>query len=132
VLEERAVLDRAVHPHQVLEEDPSRADREMTHLRVPHLSGREPDRLPRRLQGRVRVVGPDAVEHRGLGQVDGVARTRRCAAQTVEDAQRYELRAPLHIAVTDWTSSEAPPTRAPSTSGWPSSSAALSGLTEPP
>ena len=132
VLEQRPVLDRAVHAHQVLEEDPSRADRQVADLRVAHLARRQPDRLAGRLQGRVRVLGPEPVEHRRVGQVDGVARTRRCAAPAVEDDQRYEGRAALHIAVNDWTSSEAPPTSAPPTSGCASSSAAFSGLTEPP
>ena len=40
VLEERAVLDGAVHAHEVLEEDPARADRQVADLGVPHLARR--------------------------------------------------------------------------------------------
>ena len=52
----------------------------------------------------------------------------------VEDDERYEgIRAAVsHIALKESTSSDAPPTRAPSTSGCASSAPALSGLTEPP
>ena len=59
-LEERAVLDRLVHAHQVLEEDPAGADRQMADLGVAHLAGREADRLARRLQRRMRVPRPRA------------------------------------------------------------------------
>ncbi len=43
VLEERTVLDRLAHPHEVLEEDAARADREVTDLGVPHLAVGEAD-----------------------------------------------------------------------------------------
>ena len=132
VLEERAVLDRAVHAHQVLVEDPARPDRQVADLGVPHLAGRQADRLAGGLQLRVRVLGPDPVEDRRVGQLDGVARAGRRTAPPVEDDERYEGRAALQIAANEATSSEAPPTSAPSTSGCASSSAALSGLTEPP
>ena len=38
VLEQRSVLHGAAHPDEVLEEDPAGADRQVTHLRVPHLA----------------------------------------------------------------------------------------------
>ena len=43
VLEELAGLDRPVHPHEVLEEDAARADRQVPHLGVAHLALREAD-----------------------------------------------------------------------------------------
>ena len=140
VLEEGPVLDRAVDPLQVLVEHAAGADRQVPDLGVAHLAGREADRLARRLQGRVRVLGPEAVEDGRLGQVDRVPRPWRRAAPAVEDDERYEARlrslrtarAAWQIAVNDSTSSEAPPTSAPSTAGCPRSSAAFSGLTEPP
>ena len=45
VLEERAVFDRLVDAHEVLEQDASRADREVSDFAVAHLSGRQPDCL---------------------------------------------------------------------------------------
>ena len=83
---------------------------------------------------RVRVVAPQPVEDGRLGELDRVARAGRRDAPAVEDDERYEgIRAAVsHIALNDSTSSEAPPTRAPSTSGCASSTPALSGLTEPP
>ena len=68
-----------------------------------------------------------------VGELDRVARARRGAAPAVEDDERYERdSAARQIVANDSTSSEAPPTSAPSTSGCAASSAALSGLTEPP
>ena len=57
---------------------------------------------------------------------------RRRAAPAVEDDERYEVDAARQIAAKESGSSEAPPTRAPSIEGCESSSAAFSGLTEPP
>ena len=136
VLEEGAVRDRRVHAHQVLEEDPPRADRQVAHLGVPHLTRWEPDGLGRRLELSVREALREPVEHGRRGKVDGIARPGRRDPPAVEDHQRDERDgqgdAARQIAANDSGSSEAPPTSAPSTSGWASSSAAFSGLTEPP
>src|SRR6266498_1399440 len=132
VLEEGAVLDRLVHTHEVLEEDASRADREVTDLRIPHLAGRESDGLARGGERRVRIGAPEAVEVRRVRELDGVSRSGRRTAPPVEDDQRYERVAARQIEVKDSRSSDAPPTSAPSTSCCASSSSALSGLTEPP
>jgi hypothetical protein len=43
VREERAVLDRGVDAHQILEENPARPDREVPDLRVAHLPRGQPD-----------------------------------------------------------------------------------------
>ena len=58
VLEQRAVADRDVDAHQVLEQDPARADREMADLRVAHLPVGQPDGLTRRRERRVREARP--------------------------------------------------------------------------
>ena len=134
VLEERAVGDRAVDALEVLVEHPAGADRQVPDLRVAHLPRRQPDRLARRGDSRVRILGPQPVEHGRRGELDGVPGTRRRAAPAVEDDERYEREraAASHIATNESTSSDAPPTSAPSTSGCAISSAAFSGLTEPP
>src|SRR5438046_89289 len=105
----------------------------MADLGVAHLAGRQADRLAGGLERRVRVLGPEPVEVRRVGEQDRVPRAGRRAAPAVEDDERYEREAAAwQIAVNDSTSSDAPPTRAPSTPCSASSSAAFSGLTEPP
>ena len=133
VVEEGAVPDREVDPHQVLEEHAAGADREVPHLGVPHLAGGQADGLARGGERRVWEQAPEGVEDRRLGEVDGVPRARRGEAPAIEDDERYEREAAVrHRLEKDAGSSEAPPTRAPSMSGCASSSAAFSGLTEPP
>src|SRR4051812_37993451 len=104
----------------------------MADLRVAHLARRQPGGLTRSVEPRVRKFLPEAVEDRRVRQLDGIARTGRRAAPPVEDDERYEWVAARQIARKESTSSDAPPTSAPSTSVCASSSAALSGLTEPP
>ena len=132
VLEEGAVADSGVHALQVLEEDPAGADRQVTDLGVAHLTGRQADRLARGCERRVRVLAPEPVEDRRPRQLDRVAGPGRRAAPAVEDDERYEVDAARQIAAKESGSSEAPPTRAPSIEGCERSSAAFSGLTEPP
>ena len=134
VLEQLAGLDRPVHAHEILVEDPARADRQVPDLGVAHLPLRQADGLARGDELRVREVAPQPVEDRRVGELDRVAGAGRRDSPAVEDDERYEgIRAAVsHIAAKESTSSEAPPTSAPSTSGCASSSAALSGLTEPP
>src|SRR5918996_12229 len=135
VLEEGSGLDRAVDAHQVLEDDASRPDRQVADLGVPHLARRQADVLAGGAQRRVRVASPERVEDRGVGELDRVAGPGGRAPPPVEDDEGYERErraAVSQIAVKESTSSDAPPTRAPSTSGWESSSSAFSGFTEPP
>ena len=134
VLEEAAVGDRAVDALEVLVEHAARADRQMADLGVAHLPGGQPDGLARRGERRVRVLRPEPVEDRRVGELDRVPRAGRGDAPAVEDHERYEREraAASHIAANDSMSSDAPPTSAPSTSGCAISSSALSGLTEPP
>ena len=133
IREDRAVANSEVHPHQILEQDAARADRQVADLGVAHLPRREADRLTGGGQARVRVRRPEAVEHRCRRQLDGVAGAGRSDAPAVEDDERYEREAAIwHRLEKDAGSSDAPPTSAPSMSGCPSSSSAFSGLTEPP
>ncbi len=135
-LTERAVGDGLVDAHQVLLDDGAGAEVEVADLRVAHLPGRQADGLAAGGQGR-RVVGlPQLVEDGGVGERDGVARARLREAVAVEDDERdrYPLGQPqaAMMAAKDSGSSEAPPTRKPSMSGWAMSSPALSGLADPP
>src|SRR4029079_7402976 len=132
VLEERAVADGGVHALQILEEDPPGADRQVPDLGVAHLPGREPARLTGCRKRRVRKLAPEPVEDRRPRELHGVAGTGRSAAPAVEDDERYEVNAARQSAAKESGSSEAPPTSAPSIEGWERSSAAFSGLTEPP
>src|SRR2546421_577994 len=134
VLEELAAFDRLVHAHEVLEEDAARADREVPDLGVAHLACRQADGLAGSLELPVRIVAPEPVEDGRLGELDRVSRPGWSDPPAVEDDERYEgIRAAVsHIALKESTSRDAPPTRAPSTSGCASSAPALSGLTEPP
>ena len=134
ILEEGAVLDRLVHAHQILKEHSAGADRQVADLAVSHLSRRQPDRAGRGLERGMRKGSPEPVEVRSLRELDGVASSGRRAAPAVEDDEGYELvfAAARQIAMKDSSSSDAPPTSAPSTSGRPRSSSALSGLTDPP
>jgi hypothetical protein len=90
VLEEGAVGDRLVDPHQVLVEASAGADRQVPDLGVAHLARRQPDRLPRGGERRVWIAPPQVVEDRGRGQRDRVSRARRRAAPPVEHDERYE------------------------------------------
>ncbi len=133
VLEERAVLDRLVHADEVLEEDATGTDRQVADLGVAHLALREPDGGARRFELCVREIAPEPVEDGGVGELDSIPGAGRSDPPAVEDDERYERERPAsHIARKESTSSEAPPTSAPSTSGWAKRPAALSGLTEPP
>ncbi len=134
VLEDAALRDRAVHPLEVLVEDAAGADRQVADLGVPHLAGGQADGLARRGERRVRIVLPQAVEDRRVGELDGIPGPGRGKAPAVQDHERYEREraAAWHMEANDSTSSDAPPTSAPSTSGCDMSSSALSGFTEPP
>src|SRR6186997_578673 len=133
VLEEVAGLDRAVDPLEVLEEDAPRADRQMADFRVAHLAIREADRSAGCLQRRVRIPGPQPVEHRRLRQLDRVSRPRRSAPPPVENDERYEREAASsQIDPNVSRSSDAPPTSAPATPSRMRRSWQLPGVTDPP
>src|SRR6266545_4142717 len=134
ILEEGPIFDRLVDAHEVLEQNASGADRQVSDLTVAHLARRQTDRLTGRVESGVRELPPETVEVRGVGELDRIARPGGRTAPAVEDDERYEgMFAPARqISMKDSSSSDAPPTSAPSTSGWLRRIAALSGLTEPP
>ena len=132
VLAERAVGDGLVHAHEILVQPTTGPERQVADFRVAHLTVGNPDRLAGCLERRMRVAFEQIVEHGRLGERDGVAGPGRGAAPPIGDHERYEWDASRQIVANDSTSSDAPPTSAPSTSGWAASSAALSGLTDPP
>ena len=137
VLEEAAVGDRVVDPGQVLLDDGAGAEVEVADLGVAHLPFGEADVAPLGRELGVGELRPEPVEDRRLGDRDRVAGAGLGDAPAVEDDQRDggdggHYPAASTIAANSAGSRLAPPTRAPSMSGWAISSAALSGLTEPP
>ena len=137
VLAQRPVLDGLVDPREVLRDDRARAEVEVAHLGVAHLARRQADGLAARGERGVRVLLPQPVEDRRVGECDRVARAvgREPPAVEHDEADRrhaHRAGAASTIAAKSDGSSEAPPTSAPSTSGSASSSAALDGLQEPP
>ena len=75
---------------------------------LPIWPGRQADRLAGGGEPRVRVLGPEPVEHRRVGELDRVPRPGRRAAPPVEDDERYEREraAASHIAANESMSSE--------------------------
>ena len=136
VLEERAVLDRLVDPQQVLLHDRTRAEVQVAHLGVPHLALRQADGRPVCDERGVRILLPELVEDRSVRQLDRVAWPRLRERPPVEyhqkGAREAHCEAALKISAKPFGSRLAPPTSAPSTSGWARISAALSGFTLPP
>ena len=137
VLEEGAVGDRVVDPGQVLLDDRPGAEVEVADLGVAHLPVGQADVATLGREPGVREALPEVVEDRGLGERDRVAGPGLGQAPAVEDderdrgdGQRGQVAQPAAstIAAKSSGSSAAPPTRAPSISGRPSSSAALRGL----
>ncbi len=132
VLAERAVGHGLVHANEVLVQASPRSEGQVPHLGVAHLPCRDAHGLAGGLERRMRIAREQIVEDGRLGERDGVAGPRRGAAPPVGNHERYEWDASRQIVANDSRSSDAPPTSAPSTSGCAASSAALSGLTEPP
>src|SRR5580692_1085164 len=154
-LRQRAIRDRVVDSHQILAHHRARAEVQMSHLAVSHLPVRQAHRAPTRRQRRVRICLPQRVENRRARQRDRVAWTRIGKPPPVEHDQAStwdrQLSRPTHpvhhprrpcphahqaaavtICANACASSDAPPTSAPSTSVSVKSSAAFSGLTDPP
>jgi len=121
--------------HQILSNHPARTNREVPDLRITHLPVRKTDLASRSDQLAVWAVQPKPIENRRVGELDGVAGPWWRNAPAIEDDKddrRGHGRAAAAIASRLSASSAAPPTSAPSTSGSAISSAAFSGLTEPP
>ena len=158
VLEEAAVGDRVVDPGQVLLDDRAGAEVEVADLGVAHLAVGEADVAAAGRERRVRVALPERVEDRGVGLGDRVARARRGQPPAVED-RPGRARGPGSSPPAQGPRSRLPPRRGASSAsqdrgladreevvgveagaadqaavdvGCASSSAALSGFTEPP
>ena len=137
VLGQRAVLDRGVDPREVLRHDRAGAEVEVADLGVAHLPGREPDGLALRGQRGVRVLAPRARRTPACRPARPRCPGRRARAPSRRARRgrrrgRVTPRRPPRSPRSRPGSRLAPPTSAPSTSGSASSSAALSGLHEPP
>ena len=131
---ERAVRDCVSDAHEVLLDDAARADVQVSHLRVAHLALGQTDVPSRGRELGVREAREQRIEDRGVRELDGIAGTRRRDPESVQDDERDRSRhaAARTIPAKVCGSRLAPPTSAPSISAWPISSAAFSGLTEPP
>ena len=132
VVEEGSVGDRVVDPGEVLGNDRSGAEVEVTDLGVAHLSLGQTDIGPPGGQGGVGEGVPQSVEDRRFGEIDRVSGSGLGQPPSVEDDQRKTLdrepgrrfkgevaqrsRAAVTIAAKSSGSSDAPPTRAPSMS----------------
>ena len=135
VLVELAVGHGIVDPGQVLAHHRAGAEVEVADLAVAHLALRQADRPTGGRERGVRVALEQSVEDGGVGLVDGVPGAGPGQPPPVENDQAAGGGAHCAaetIAAKEAGSSEAPPTSAPSMSGIASSSAALSGFTEPP
>mgnify|MGYP003346697712 CR=1 FL=1 len=93
IFEERATFDRVVHALKILVEPSTRTDGQVAYLRVAHLTRRKTDGGTRRIESRVRVIGPQLVEHRGVREFDSIARAWRREPPAVKDDDRYEWEA---------------------------------------
>ncbi len=87
VLRERAVLDRAVDPGQILIHDAAGPEVQVAHLGVSHLPAREAHGLPPRDEGRVRARAHERVHHGRARHEDGVPFRARIETPAVEDDQ---------------------------------------------
>ena len=90
VLEEGARRDVVVDPHEVLAHDAAGAQVGVPDLGVPHLPVGQADRPARRVELGVRIVCPEAVEDRRVGELDRVPRPRRRQAPAVEHDEADE------------------------------------------
>ena len=141
VLGDGAVLDGVVDARKLLEHDAAGTDVEVTHLGVAHLAIGKTHVLARSAERGVGVLLVQAIKEGRLGSGDGVLAIGRSQAAAVHDDQECGKMTLCHMSYSPALTtieaksaalSEAPPTRAPSTSGLATSSAMLPGLAEPP
>ena len=141
VLGDGAVLDGIVDARKLLEHDATGTDVEVTHLGVTHLAVGKAHVLARSTERGVGVLLVQAIKEGRLGSGDGVLAISRSQAAAVHDNQECRKMTLCHMSYSPALTtieaksaalSEAPPTRAPSTSGLATSSAMLPGLAEPP
>ena len=85
VREEAAVLDRIVDPNEILLDDTTRAEVQVSDLAVAHLSAGQADRFLRRCEQRARRARPEAIPGRHVRHRDRVALALGAITPTVED-----------------------------------------------
>ena len=135
---QRAVGHGVADAHEVLRDDASGADVEVADLGVAHLAVGQPHGAPRARSASCAASAPRARRRPACAPA-----RRRCPAPSgaqPKPSSTTSATGPRHqpasaaraIAAKLCGSRLAPPTSAPSTSGCASSSAAFSGLTEPP
>ena len=141
VLGDGAVLDGVVDARKLLEHDAAGTDVEVAHLGVAHLAIGKTHVLARSAERGVGVLLVQAIKEGRLGSGDGVLAIGRSQAAAVHDDQECRKMTLCHMSYSPALTtieaksaalSDAPPTRAPSTSGLATSSAMLPGLAEPP
>ena len=141
VLGDGAILDGVVDARKFLEDDAAGTDVEVAHLGVAHLAVGKAHVLARSAERGVRILLVQAIKEGRLGSGDGVLAIGRSQAAAIHDDQECRKVTLCHMSYSPALTtieaksaalSEAPPTRAPSTSGLATSSAMLPGLAEPP
>ena len=141
VLGDGAILDGIVDARKLLEHDAAGTDVEVTHLGVAHLAVGKAHVLARSTERGVGVLLVQAIKEGRLGSGDGILAIGRSKAAAIHDNQECRKMTLCHMSYSPALTtieaksaalSEAPPTRAPSTSGLATSSAMLPGLAEPP
>ena len=143
---EGPVRDRLGDPREVLEHAEPGPEVQVPDLGVAHLAHRQPNRRARRLEPGVGPVRHESAPGRHVGSEQRVPPRIVVQPKAVEDAEHDRLgRRPAPSGGQPWSSAaqatirpnptasrEAPPTSAPSMSGWAKNSRALSGVTLPP
>src|SRR5205823_4702251 len=143
----RPVLDGFGDSRQVLDHPEPRPQVEVSHLRIAHLAGGQPDCRASCLEARMRPALEQPTPGRHVGGEQRVPAGIVVEPKAVEDAQHHRpmagrggrpagqprsSAAQATIRPKAVASRDAPPTSAPSTSGWAKNSRALSGVTLPP
>src|SRR5256714_9705662 len=144
--EEALFLDGEVDPGEVLVDDAARPDVEVSELGVSVLAFGQADGCARGSQRRMRPSLPQPVPVRRLRRGDGVAGSVSAVTPAVDDHQHERAPRRRVHARADWTTSAvawtmavksaafrlAPPTSAPSISGFSIRLRAFAGFTLPP
>src|SRR5690606_5668975 len=140
VFKEASLPDRLRHPGQILVDDSTCADVQVTHFGIAHLTLRQSHGLAAGLKKGMGIFRPVAVEMGLLRLGDGIAVGFLPHGKAVQDDQGYRLFPVTHrffppAAINcrkDSGSRLAPPTSAPSISASAKKASMLSGFTLPP
>ena len=102
---ERAILDGTADAGQILKHHPAAADVGVAYLTVAHLPLRQAHVQSAGGQGGVSIIRPQAVQHRGIGQTDGVAGAGLGQAEAVHDdesSRRFTHSRSSRRLIPDW------------------------------